>query len=354
MTKRAVVATVILDDPQLLLGVEIPQVDDAPLLGGVEERTVDGYMENGLSAVKFAKTHNFAVIPRIPFLGPSVVFLVLFYLPHLDVALGAAGDQHLLVGVDENGGAFCNHHTIDLTRMGPLADARAVDLEGLVGGRDQGFPLVLPPRRALPADACGVEEGLDAAVGVVGVVVRDATFGVAEVDPLYGGVLGADVDGVLLDGVCAGRDIADGVKPVDLVEACECVGTPHGDEGIAGAGDQDGSSWPVGRGGGGGRRAGGGGAGGGVGGRIGEVETQDVALVCLEALDELKGLERPDPDLSRLCPGEDVLVADSEGQDGLVVLELLNALGGVEEPRMVLGGACACAGGVVGGGGGEG
>lgn len=272
MTACAVVATVVLDNPQFLLGVEVPQVNDAPLLGGIEEGTVDGYMENGLAAVFLAETHDLAVIPCVPFLGPSVVFLVLLDLPQLDVALGAAGDQNLLVGVDEDGGTFCNHHAVNLTRMGTLADARAVDLEGLVGRRDQGLPLVLPPRGALPTHACGVEEGLDTAVGVVGVVVGNATVGVGEVDPLYGGVLGADVNRILLDGVCARGDIADVVEPVDLIEACERVGTPDGDEGIAGTGDQDGSPWTVGGGMGAWRRAGGGGGGrGSFGGGIGEV-----------------------------------------------------------------------------------
>lgn len=63
-----------------------------------------------------------------------------------------------------------------------------------------------------------------------------------------------------------------------------------------------------------------------------------MSLVCLEAFYELEGLERPDPDLASLCPGEDVFVADSEGQDGLVMLELLYALGGVEELGVVFGG----------------
>lgn len=55
-----------------------------------------------------------------------------------------------------------------------------------------------------------------------------------------------------------------------------------------------------------------------------------VALVGLEAPDELESVQRPDKDLAGMCAGEYVLVADGESQHRVVMLELLDALWGVE------------------------
>lgn len=65
------------------------------------------------------------------------------------------------------------------------------------------------------------------------------------------------------------------------------------------------------------------------GGRVGEEEPQDMALVCLDAADELESGKRPDKELSIVCAGEDVPVGNGEGEDGAIVLELLYPLGGV-------------------------
>lgn len=153
----------------------------------------------------------------------------------------------------------------------------------------------------------------------------NSTFRVAEPDPLNGLVLGAEVDCVLLPGVGAGEDVSDVVEAVDLVESTEGGRAPDRYEGVAGAGDQEGSGVGFeGVGSGGGRV----GVGGG-GGRVGEEEPEDMALVCLDAADELEGGQRPDEEFSIVCASEDVSIRDGEGEDGAVVLELLDPLGGV-------------------------
>lgn len=119
--------------------------------------------------------------------------------------------------------------------MRAVPNGRAVYLQGLIGRRYEQPPFVLLPRRALPANRLGVEKGVDTDVRVIRVAVGHATVGVAEVDPLDGSVLSTDIYGVLLGGVCAREDIADVIKPVDLVEVRKSVGTPNRDKGIASA-----------------------------------------------------------------------------------------------------------------------
>lgn len=92
------IAAVALDDPELLLRVEVPQFYDAFLLPTVQEGAVDGQGEDGLAEIVIvaAETHDLALLPRIPLLE-SLVFLILFYLPQLDAPVSAATYQNLLV-----------------------------------------------------------------------------------------------------------------------------------------------------------------------------------------------------------------------------------------------------------------
>lgn len=117
--------------------------------------------------------------------------------------------------------------------MSELAHRSAVYLQcGLWLGYEL-LSLVLPPRRARSAGGLGVEERVVALVGMRRVVVGHATVAVVESDPLDGLVLGTDVDGILLAGVCAGEDVSDVVDAVDLVKAGECVGAPDRDKSVA-------------------------------------------------------------------------------------------------------------------------
>lgn len=311
----------VLDHPELLLGVEVPELDDATIPSAVEEGAVDSNVEDSL-VVLLAKTHNLAVFPCFP-LGHTIILFVLLDLPHLNGAFCAAGDQNLLVGIHKDGRPLCDGHAIDFARMRAPAGAGAIDLEGLASRWYQFRPLVPPAWCGRSADSDGIEEGINTLVGVVGVVMGYAASGITQLDPLYSGILGADKDCVLLGRVCAREDITDVIEPVDLVETGEGGWTPDGDDGVAAAGNQEG---PGGRGG--GRRVGR----GGLGGRFREREKkpQDVAPVGLEALDQLESGEGPDADLSGLGAGEDVLVANGEGHDRVVMFELLYALGSIE------------------------
>lgn len=68
---------------------------------------------------------------------------------------------------------------------------------------------------------------------------------------------------------------------------------------------------------------------GGGGGRIGEEEAQDMAFVGLDAADKLEGGQGPDEELTVVCAGKNVRVGDGESENGAVMLELLDADGGV-------------------------
>lgn len=164
-----------------------------------------------------------------------------------------------------------------------------------------------------------------ALVRVGWIVVRHATVAIVESNPLDGLVLCADVDGILLAGVGAGEDIADVVEAVDLVQAGEGVGAPDRDEGIAGTGYQE---RPGVGGGGVGRGLGRVGVGGG-GSSAREEEPEDMALVGLYPLHELKGAEGPDDQLAVVGASKDILVGHGECEDRAVVLELLDADGGI-------------------------
>ncbi len=137
------------------------------------------------------------------------------------------------------------------------------------------------------------------AVGMLFRILRYLLFRIFEVDPLYVLRLGAHVHGLVLRRVRDAEHVADIVGAVDLVQSREGLGAPDVDDRLAGAREQV-------------VRVG------------GQEEAEHAALVSLDALDHLEGAERPDDDLALVRAGEDVAVAYGEGEDGAVVLQLVD------------------------------
>lgn len=188
--------------------------------------------------------------------------------------------------------------------MGEHLDGTSRNFDDLFGARDQGPPFIAPTRGRGATNGARVEEAVVPPIGMGRGVVDGAIPGVLEVDPLDGGVLGADVEGVVLVAVGDGKDVADVVGAVDLVEAGQGRRAPGVDDGVAGAGEEHGA----------------------VGG---EKEAEDAAFVGLDLADLLEGGERPDDNLAIVgaCVDRLCAVADGEAKDGAVVSQAVDEVG---------------------------
>lgn len=178
-----------------------------------------------------------------------------------------------------------------------------IRLDDGVRAGDEIVALVGGSRRAGATNSFGIKEAVVSSVWMARAVVGHATVGVLETSPLNGGILGAVVDSLVLGRVGDGEDIAKRVVgAVDLVETLHGFGTPDVDDGVAGAGKEQG---PI----------------------VGEEEAHDAALVGLDAVDQLEVPERPYQYLAILRAGVDAVSADDDGEDGAVMLEGVDELG---------------------------
>lgn len=188
--------------------------------------------------------------------------------------------------------------------MGKVADGAAVNLEHGVGAWDERPAVLVASRRARAADGLGVEEPMVAPVRVLLRAGADDGAGVAEAHPLDRGILGAEVQGVVLGAVGGAEDVTDVVGAVDLVQVAQRLGAPDVDDGVAGAGEEEVA----------------------VGG---EEEGEDAALVRLDVAELVKGGQGPGDDLAVLGAGVYGVVVGvgCEGEDGAAVLEAVAELG---------------------------
>lgn len=295
-----------LDDPQLLGGVEVPELNDAVELSGVQKRAVDGEGQDRLAVVG-AQGHELLDVAVLALVGIGTAGATGggAQPPQLDGAVAAAGYQDVVVGIDLDGGALGHEHAVDVAVVGKLADGAGANLQHGLGLGDQAPALLAAPRRARAADGLGVEEAVAPAVGVALRPGGDPGGGAAQADPLDGGVLGANVQRVELGAVGGAEDVADVVDAVDLVQVTQRLGAPDVDDGVAGAGEEQRG---VGR----------------------EEERQDAALVRLDLVLLVEGGERPGDDLAVLGADVDGAVAGAhgEGEDRVAVLEAVDQLGG--------------------------
>ncbi|KAH6609929.1 hypothetical protein Trco_003275 [Trichoderma cornu-damae] len=280
--------------------VQVPQLNNAVELAGIEKGPVQRQGQHRLRIVR-TKGHD---LPDAGALGiVRVASARRAEAPKLDCAVPASRDQHVVLRANLHRRPLCDEHAVDVPVVGKLADRATVDFQDGVGSGDQP-PLVLaPPRGACSTNRFRVEESMASPVGMPLGLGGDPYARIAQADPLYGHVLRADVERVVLRAVRRGEDVADIVVAVDLVEAAERLRTPHVDDGVAGAREQVAA---VGR----------------------EGQRHDAPLMRLDLLHLVEGGERPDDDFAILSAGIDgvVLGADREGEDAAAMLEAVKQL----------------------------
>lgn len=290
-----------LDDAQLLLSVDIPELHNAVELAGVEKGPVNLETEDRLAVVLAQRQQldNSA----IDLVAVAVVGAVIGQPPDLDGPVASARHEHVFVGIHQDRGAPGDAQAKDPAKVCVLLNGARVDLEQRLGAGNQGVVVFGSARGRGAADGAGVEEAVLSLVGVACRLGRPFSLRILEADPLDGGCLGANVDGVALGRVDDAEDVADIVCAVDLEEADECLGAPDADDGLAGAGEE-------------------------VFVVAGEEQAEDAVSVGLDGLHELVRAQGPHRDLAVAGGGEDVFVRDGDGENSGTVGQLLELLRG--------------------------
>lgn len=137
--------------------------------------------------------------------------------PKLDCSIASTRYQNIVIGSDLHGGALGYDHAVHITVVRKVSNTARVHLENVLGFGDQAPTVIVAPRRARTAGGLGVKETVVSSVRVLLRLGGHTSSCVVETDPLDGGILRSNVEGLVLGAVRGAEDVADVVGAVDLV-----------------------------------------------------------------------------------------------------------------------------------------